>query len=305
MQPQFVFARVERLHRGRGGELGEPGVRGGRQLGDLLACCRRERASEPRLRERERHCLKTAQGGRLEAAPFGPEFVICGVPMEETGELVDVEYLRAAMEDVLEQMERGVRYRILRAEHVHFRTADGAPHAACPEIFDAGRFQPFQLRIPELEVQLDGEGHFGIEIIAAPAPRGAREQPRQMVGGELFHAGDAFVILGEQSVAGGFQGLAGEVEIDIVLRAILRADAKEFAVGDAFQSDEFAGQTGEAAIRFFGHLHAQTILARGISRRFRQNSAEQEREALAIAPGESVAAGMVIETDESVRGGFT
>ena len=305
VQPQFVFVRVEKLHRGRGGELGEPGVRGCRQLRHLRACRRRECASEPRFRERERCGLQAAQGGRVEAAPFGPKSVVCGVPLEEIGELIDVKHFRAAMENVLEQMERGVRYRILGTEHGQFHTADGAAHAARPEFVDAGCFQPFELRIPKLKVQLDGEGHFGIEIIAAPAPIGAGEQARQMVGRELLHAGDALVILREQSFARRFDRVAGEVKIDIVLRAIFGPDAEELAVRDAFQGDEFAGQSGEAAIGLFGHLQAQAILARSFCRGFRQHLAEQEGEALTIAPGECIAAGLVIETDESVRRGFT
>lgn len=175
VQPQFVFVRMEGLHCRRSGELGEPGLRGCRQLRDLVACGRRERATEPSLSERERYGLQAAQGGCVETPPFGPKFVGCGVPLEEAGELVDMKNFRAPMKHVLEQMESGVGHGILRAEHLYFGASDGTPYAPCPEFVDAGCFQPFERRIPELKVQLDGEGHFGIEVIAAPAPLSARE----------------------------------------------------------------------------------------------------------------------------------
>ena len=126
-----------------------------------------------------------------------------------------------------------------------------------------------------------------------------------MVGGKLLQAGDGFVILRQQSVAGGFDGITGEVEIDIVLGAVFGPDAKELAVRDAFQSDEFARQTGKAAIGFLGHLQAQTIFARGFRHGFRQNLAELERKALAVAPFEGFAKAVSVELDEPVRGGFT
>ena len=305
VEPQFVFVRPEELHYRRSGEFGEPGVGGCRQLRDLVACGRRERASKPRLSERECHGLQAAEGGCVQPAPFGPKLVVCGVPLEKARELVDVKHFGAPMKHVLEQMERGVCQRIRRAEHLYFHAPDGPPRAPRPEFVDAGRVQPFERRVPELKVQLDGERHFGIEIIAAPTPLSAREEARQMVGGELLHAGDSFVILCEESVAGGFDSLAGEVEIDIVLRAVFGPDAEELALRDAFQSDEFVRQTGEVAIGRLGHGEAQTVLARGFRRRFRQHSTELEREALAVAPSEGIAEAVIVEADEPVRRGFT
>jgi len=305
VQPKFVLVRAERLHYRRSSEFREPGARGPRQLRDLRARRRRKCASEPRFGERECHCLETAHSRRVQCRPCRPEFFIGGMAVEEACQFVDVKNFGIALEHVLEEMERRVCHSVLRAEHVHFGTADGTAHSAGPELVDTGCVEPFEPRVPELKVQLDGEGHFGIEIIAAPTPFGAWKQSGQMVSGKLLHAGDTLVILREQRVAGAFHGVARKVEIDVVLRAIFRPDAEELAMRDAFESDEFAGQTGEAAIGFFGHLQAQAVLVCGSGRRFRQNLAEQEREALAIAPGERFTKAVAIKTGEVGCRGFT
>ena len=66
-----------------------------------------------------------------------------------------------------------------------------------------GNRQAFQAVVPELEMQLDPHGDFGIEDVAAPLPPGLANQRREVIGREVFDGIERFVPECEYGVARG------------------------------------------------------------------------------------------------------
>ena len=103
MQPEFVFARFKQAPGRSERELLKPSLGGGGQLFDFLLR-RAGPATEPLRREAEDDGFQTAQFGRMERAPFGPEGIVAGVGIQETGHLISVEGTAAAAQNVFEVM---------------------------------------------------------------------------------------------------------------------------------------------------------------------------------------------------------
>jgi len=177
--------------------------------------------------------------------------------LEETGDLVHVERPRIAMQHMLEQMQRGIGHRVRWAEHRQIGAAHQPPHAPRPKCIDALRRQTLHSRIPKLEVQLDGKGHFGVEEIAMPLPGGRTHQGGEVIGRERLQAGDRLVAQRHQGVASSFHGFARAVEVDVGLRTVFGTNAEEFALCDAFERHEVDGEHRQSPIRLFKHTQTE------------------------------------------------
>ena len=208
------------------------------------------------------------------------------------------------MQHVLEQMQRGVGHGVRRAEHRQIGAAHRPPHAPCPKRIDTLRRQTLQPWIPELEVQLDGERHFGIEEIAAPLPGGRAHHGGEMIGRERLQARDGQVARRHQGVARGFHGLPRAVEVDVGLRPVFGTYAEERALCDALERDKLHRQARQPPVRCVEHTQTEQVVG-GVARGCRgQDVADQQRQARVMAEIQRLLPLAIIEARQRFRARF-
>src|ERR1017187_9030136 len=246
VQPEFILARFKQAPRRRESELLKPGLSRSGQLFDFLLSLAGA-ATEPLRNEGEDDGLQAAQFGRMERAPFGPEGIVAGVRIQETGYFISVKGTAAAAQNMFEVVQRGEAQRVgsRKARKIELRRGDARYRAALPEIFDARRGKAFPYAVPEPKMDLDGQGRFGIEEIAAKFPAGLADQRGEMVGREVFDAFERVVTGGQQEIAGRADGFARNEEVHVILRPVLGLKAEQRALSEALEGHELDGLAGE------------------------------------------------------------
>jgi len=183
-------------------------------------------AAEPFLGQPERDRLQPAQFRRMQAAPFGPQSRITGMRFQEAGDLADLHRAGVAVEQVAQHVNGAEGQSVGRRERLEAHAGQRTPDTPRPELLQARNREAFHRFIPEMLVQVDGDGDLGIVEVAVPFPVAAADQ------GEW--AFNRLVALPQQRVADTVQALRAE-EVEIVLDAVVGPDGEEVPVGEAFQ----------------------------------------------------------------------
>src|ERR1700691_3453610 len=108
------------------------------------------------------------------------------------GQLVYVEWTRAATQQMAQQMQGGVGQLIGGMKCGETNIVDFSGLAAWPKFVQTGRLKSLGRFIPELKVELERDGALGVKEIAAPLPAGLADHHRQMIDG-IRTLGDGLV----------------------------------------------------------------------------------------------------------------
>src|ERR1700732_1461079 len=108
MQPELVFIGLELARQRRPRKVLEPGRRGGGQPIDLFLDALPGLTAEPRFSQLERDGFEPPQWLGMERLPCAPEGIVCRVPLQDRGQLVDVKRGNVAAKQVPQEMQRRV-----------------------------------------------------------------------------------------------------------------------------------------------------------------------------------------------------
>ena len=233
MQPQFVFVGLKRGFNRRPSVHFEPAMYGTGQRADFDFGFVRHAAREPGFRKQEGDRLHLAQASRVLLLPSAPEPDVpqrlVALFIEESCDLPHMKWAHIPAQ----QMPCQVQCRIAQKIDVIEPVFELDPPR--PEIVQAFDADAVGGCIPELEVNFDGDGQVGVEVIAAPLPSGLADHSRQMIHRETLHARNRFVTEREQGIAGRISAGGGNVKIQIVLHAQLRVVDQHRHVREALQ----------------------------------------------------------------------
>src|SRR5580704_4058815 len=105
------------------------------------------------------------------------------MPFKKSADFVDVKRSQVAAEEMPQRVSARVAEGVGGVQSGESQVFYRSWLAARPEIGEAVDFETLSRRVPETEMQLQGQRQVRVEIVAAPFPSGFANQRGQVIGG--------------------------------------------------------------------------------------------------------------------------